>query len=48
MRAVRFHEYGDAAVLQLDEIDAPAIGDDQVLVRVVAAATNILDIVLRQ
>jgi len=48
MRAVRFHEYGDATVLQLEDINAPAIGDDQVLVRVVAAATNILDIALRE
>ena len=48
MRAVRFHEYGDATVLQLEDINAPAIGEDQVLVRVVAAATNILDIALRE
>jgi NADPH:quinone reductase-like Zn-dependent oxidoreductase len=48
MRAVSFHEYGDATVLQLEDINAPAIGDDQVLVRVVAAATNILDIALRE
>jgi NADPH:quinone reductase-like Zn-dependent oxidoreductase len=48
MRAVRFHEYGDATVLQLEDINAPAIGDDQVLVRVVAAATNILDIAIRE
>jgi NADPH:quinone reductase len=48
MRAVRFHEYGDAAVLQVDDINAPAVADDQVLVRVVTAATNILDIALRE
>jgi NADPH:quinone reductase-like Zn-dependent oxidoreductase len=48
MRAVRFHEYGDSAVLQVEDIDTPTIGDDQVLVRVVAAATNILDIALRE
>ena len=48
MRAVRFHGYGDATVLQLDDINTPAIGDDQVLIRVVAAATNILDIALRE
>jgi NADPH:quinone reductase-like Zn-dependent oxidoreductase len=47
LRAVRFHDYGDASVLHVDDIDTPAIGDDQVLVRVVAAATNILDIALR-
>src|SRR3981189_945783 len=48
MRAVRFHEYGDAAVLQVEDLNPPTIGDDQVLVRVVAAATNILDIALRE
>jgi NADPH:quinone reductase-like Zn-dependent oxidoreductase len=48
MRAVRFHEYGDSTVLQVEDINIPAIGDDQVLVRVVAAATNILDIALRE
>jgi NADPH:quinone reductase-like Zn-dependent oxidoreductase len=48
MRAVRFHEYGDAAVLQVDDINAPAVADDQVLVRVVTAATNILDIAPRE
>ena len=37
MRAVRFHGYGDATVLQLDDINTPAIGDGQVLIRVVAA-----------
>jgi NADPH:quinone reductase-like Zn-dependent oxidoreductase len=47
LRAVRFHDYGDAAVLHVDDIDTPAVGDNQVLVRVVAAATNILDIALR-
>jgi NADPH:quinone reductase-like Zn-dependent oxidoreductase len=48
MRAVRFHEYGDATVLQVEDINTPAVGDDQVLVRVVTAATNILDIALRE
>jgi NADPH:quinone reductase-like Zn-dependent oxidoreductase len=48
MRAVRFHEYGDAIVLQVEDINTPVIGEDQVLVRVVAAATNILDIALRE
>ena len=48
MRAVRFHEYGDATVLRVEDINAPMIGDDQVLVRVVAAATNVVDIALRE
>jgi len=47
MRAVRFHEYGAADELRVDDVDIPAIGDDQVLVRVLAATTNILDIALR-
>lgn len=40
MRAVRFHEYGDESVLQVEEVDDPQPGDGEVVVRVVAAGTN--------
>lgn len=48
MRAIRFDRYGDVAVLNVDDVDKPSIHHRQVLVRVVVAATNILDIALRQ
>ncbi len=43
MKAIHFHAYGSADVLALEEIDTPAVGDDDVLVRVRAASVNALD-----
>ncbi|CAL5012035.1 unnamed protein product [Urochloa decumbens] len=44
MKAWAYDAYGDASVLKLDEAAVvPAIGEDQVLVRVVAAALNPVD-----
>ena len=43
MKAVVFDRYGPPNVLQLREIDMPAGGDDDVLVRVRAASVNALD-----
>jgi NADPH:quinone reductase-like Zn-dependent oxidoreductase len=40
MKAIVQHEYGEADVLHLEEIDKPEIGDDQVLVRVHAAGVD--------
>jgi NADPH:quinone reductase-like Zn-dependent oxidoreductase len=40
MRAIVQDAYGEADVLRLAEIDRPAIGDDEVLVRVVAAGVD--------
>jgi NADPH:quinone reductase-like Zn-dependent oxidoreductase len=40
MRAVVQDEYGEAEVLRLEEIERPAIGDDEVLVRVHAAGLD--------
>jgi len=44
MKAVRIHEYG--APLLLEEVQAPDIGPDEVLVRVKAASLNPLDVQL--
>jgi NADPH:quinone reductase-like Zn-dependent oxidoreductase len=43
VRAVTYCDYGTAEVLRLTTIEKPAPADDQVLVRVVAAAANPLD-----
>ena len=40
MRAVLYRRYGSPDVLELDDVDVPATGDDDVLVRVHAAAVN--------
>src|SRR5262249_58412999 len=43
MKAIRYYRYGPPEVLELREGDVPAIGDDEVLVRVRAASVNPLD-----
>jgi NADPH:quinone reductase-like Zn-dependent oxidoreductase len=43
MKAIRFYRYGPPEVLELADIDVPAVGDDEVLVRVRAASVNPLD-----
>ncbi|GAA3573611.1 NAD(P)-dependent alcohol dehydrogenase [Nonomuraea rosea] len=43
MKAVRFYAYGPPEVLQVEDADVPAVGDDDVLIRVRAAAVNPLD-----
>ncbi len=49
MKAVRFYEYGAPEVLTLEyDVPVPVPGDDDVLVRVHAAAVNPLDCKVRQ
>lgn len=43
MQAIRYRCYGSPDVLKLEEVEVPAVGDDDVLVRVHAAAANPLD-----
>ncbi|AWK12586.1 alcohol dehydrogenase [Streptomyces spongiicola] len=43
MRGIRFHTYGPPGVLELEDLDMPVVGDDDVLVRVRAASVNPLD-----
>ena len=43
MKAIVQTRYGTPDVLQLRDVDEPSVGDDQVLVRVHAAAVNIGD-----
>ena len=43
MKAIRYYRYGPPDVLQLADIEMPAVGDDEMLVRVRAASVNPLD-----
>jgi NADPH:quinone reductase-like Zn-dependent oxidoreductase len=43
MKAIRYYRYGPPDVLELADIDVPAVGDDELLVRVRAASVNPLD-----
>jgi NADPH:quinone reductase-like Zn-dependent oxidoreductase len=43
MKAIRYDRYGPPEVLELRDIDMPAVGDDEILVRVRAASVNPLD-----
>jgi NADPH:quinone reductase-like Zn-dependent oxidoreductase len=45
MKAIVQRAYGNADVLKLEEIDRPAVGDDEVLIRVHASAVNHADLV---
>jgi NADPH2:quinone reductase len=47
MRAVRYHEHGGPAVLQVEEVPEPTARDDQVIVRAEAIGTNVIDTVFR-
>jgi NADPH:quinone reductase-like Zn-dependent oxidoreductase len=40
VKAIRYHRYGGPEVLELQDVDMPAIGDDDVLIRVRAASVN--------
>ena len=41
MKAVRFHEYGDAGVLRYEDVGQPVPGDGEVRVRVAATSFNL-------
>jgi NADPH:quinone reductase-like Zn-dependent oxidoreductase len=40
MQAIVYHEYGPPQVLELEEVDKPEVGDNDVLIRVRAASVN--------
>ena len=48
MKAIRVHKHGGIEVLRIDEIDVPAIKDDEVLVKIHAASLNHLDLWVRK
>ena len=43
MKAIVYHEYGSPDVLKLEEVDAPVVKGDEVLVRVRASSANPAD-----
>jgi NADPH:quinone reductase-like Zn-dependent oxidoreductase len=43
MKAIVYHEYGAPDVLRLEDVDAPVVKDDEVLVRVRASSANPAD-----
>lgn len=47
MRAARFHRYGEADVLRVEEVADPVAGERDVLVRVRAASVNPIDCKIR-
>lgn len=48
MKAVRFHEFGHADVLRVEEIADPTAGPGEVTIRIRAAALNHLDVDVRE
>lgn len=47
MKTIRFHDYGPADVLRLEDVPDPLAGDGQVLVRVAATSVNPIDFKIR-
>src|SRR5205823_9244311 len=47
MKAIVYHNYGSPDVLKCEEIEKPAAGDDEVLIKVCAAAVNPVDLLFR-
>ena len=43
MKAIVYHSYGSPDVLRCEDVDKPSPGDDEVLIRIRAAAANPLD-----
>jgi NADPH2:quinone reductase len=48
MKAVRIHEFGGPEVLRYEDVEIPAPGPSQVLVRIRAAAVNPVDVAVRR
>lgn len=48
MKAIRIHEYGDASVLTYEDAPVPAVGPDQMLIRIAGAAVNPIDWKIRK
>lgn len=44
MKAIRIHNFGGAESLQVDDVNIPEYGDNQVLIKVHNACVNLLDL----
>src|SRR2546425_8866652 len=47
MKAIVYHSYGPPDVLKCEEIEKPSAGDNEVLIKVRAAAVNPVDLLFR-
>lgn len=48
MKAAQINEYGDASVVEINEIDRPSVGQGQVGIDVYASSINPIDTILRE
>ena len=48
MKAIRIHGYGDASAFRVDEVDKPAPGPGEMLIRLHAASINHFDVMLME
>ena len=47
MKAVRIHEFGEAEVMKIEEVESPVPASDEILVKVYASGVNPVDWVIR-
>ena len=47
-RIVRFHKFGDASVLQLDEVPEQALGNNELRIKVDAIGLNRAEVLFRE
>ena len=48
MKAIQIHSYGGPEVLKFEDVSRPALNDDDVLIKVLAAGVNPVDWKIRQ
>ena len=48
MKAIRIHAFGGPSVLKLEEVDRPTFGEEELLVKVIAASVNPVDYKIRE